>query len=288
MPRQRPYSGGVTVPDPGGRRARTACCAAAGVIWLTAAALFAQAPPPVEFDVVSIKRSAAGADTAGLRTLPDGTFMMANQPIRSIIMAAAAVPVRDVTGLPAWASREPYDIVAKPPAGATVEQRREMFRRMFEERMQLKAHVEEREQNAFALVLDRADGRLGPQLSVSTLDCSVSSPQPPPTVIAEASNRCGASMGPGLIVSGGVTMEALVRSIAGLSGGIVNDRTGLRGAYALTIRFTPRTGPGPAATTDDAPEFATALREQLGLRLQPERTKVPILVVDSISRPTEN
>ena len=43
-----------------------------------------------------------------------------------------------------------------------------------------------------------------------------------------------------------------------------------------------------SATTDDAPEFATALREQLGLRLQPERTTVPILVVDSISRPTEN
>ena len=94
--------------------------------------------------------------------------MMANQPIRSIIMAAAPVPVRDVTGLPAWANSEPYDVVAKPPAGATVEQRRDMFRRMFEERMQLKAHVEEREQNAFALVLDRADGRLGPQLSIST------------------------------------------------------------------------------------------------------------------------
>ena len=265
---------------------RTARCAAAGLIWLTAAAVFAQTPPPAEFDVVSIKRSAAGLDTAGMRTLPDGTFMMANQSIRSIVMAAAPVPVRDVTGLPAWASSEPYDLVAKPPPGATVEQRREMFRRLFEERMQLKAHVEEREQNAFALVLDRADGRLGPQLSVSTLDCNVPSPQSPPNT--EARNRCGASMGPGLIVSGGVTMEALVRSIAGLSGGIVNDRTGLRGAYALTIRFTPRAGPAPAATTDDAPEFATALREQLGLRLQPERTQVPILVVDSISRPTEN
>ena len=267
---------------------RTARGAATGVIWLTAAALFAQTPRPAEFDVVSIKRSAAGADTAGMRTFPDGTFMMANQPIRSIIMAAAPVPVRDVTGLPAWASSEQYDIVAKPPAGATVEQRREMFRRMFEERMLLKAHVEEREQNAFALVLDRADGRLGPQLSVSTLDCNVPWPQSQPPAFTEARNRCGASMGPGLIISGGVTMEAFVRSIAGLAGGIVNDRTGLQGAYALTIRFTPRAGPGPAATTDDAPGFATALREQLGLRLQPERTKVPILVVDSISRPTEN
>jgi uncharacterized protein (TIGR03435 family) len=267
---------------------RTARRVAAGLIWLTAAALGAQTPPPAEYDVVSIKRSAAGANTAGMRTLPDGTFMMANQPIRSIIMAAAPVPVRDVTGLPAWAISEPYDIVAKPPTGATVEQRRDMFRRMFEERMQLKAHIEEREQNAFALVLNRADGRLGPQLSVSTLDCGGSSPQSQPQVITDYRNRCGTSTGPGLIVAGGVTMEAFVRSIAGLSGGIVNNRTGLQGAYALTLRFMPRAGPGPGATTDDAPEFATALREQLGLRLQPERTKVPILVVDSISRPTEN
>ena len=42
------------------------------------------------------------------------------------------------------------------------------------------------------------------------------------------------------------------------------------------------------ALPDDAPEFFTALQEQLGLKLQPEKTIVPVFVIDSIERPTEN
>ena len=250
--------------------------------------LDAQAPLLAEFEVVSIKRNPADADAASMRTLPDGTFVMINQTIRSIIMAAAPTPVRDVTGLPGWTSTERYDIIAKPPAGATPEQRSEMFRRMFEDRMQLEAHVEEREQTAFGLVVDRSDGRLGPQMSASPLDCTGSVPQVQPPSMADAKNRCGLSATTGVIVSGGTTIEALVRVATGPAGGTVYDRTGLKGTYALTLRYAVRTADASAGGLYDAPEFATALREQLGLRLRPERTKVPTLVVDSISRPTEN
>jgi uncharacterized protein (TIGR03435 family) len=223
-----------------------------------------------------------------MRTLADGTFIMVNQTIRSIVMSAAPVPVRDVTGLPEWTSSERFDITAKPPVGATPEERSRMFRRMFEDRMQLRAHVEEREQMAFALVVDRADRRLGPAISVSTLDCSGRVPQVQPPAIADAKNRCGLSRTEGLIVSGGTTMEAFVRTIAGLAGGVVNNRTGLDGTYAFTLRYTARAGDAATAPLDNAPEFATALREQLGLRLLRERTAVPILVVESITRPSEN
>jgi uncharacterized protein (TIGR03435 family) len=254
----------------------------------TGARLSAQTVRPIECDVVSIKRNTSATDQTSMRTLADGTFVMVNQTIRSIIMSAASVPVRDITGLPAWVSSERYDITAKPPAGATQEERGQMFRRMFEDRMQLRAHVEERDQMAFALVMDRADGRLGPAMSVSTLDCTGRVPQVQPPSMAEAKSRCGLSRTEGLIVSGGTTMEVFVRTIAGLAGGTVNDRTGLTGTYALTLRYTPRAGDAPGASVDNAPEFATALREQLGLRLRPERTTVPILVVESIARPSEN
>lgn len=257
------------------------------IVLVAGSALQSRQLPPPEFDVVSIKRNTAGPEAGGgLRTLPDGTFTMTNLAIRSIILTAAPVPVRDVVGLPGWVMTERYDITAKPPAGATTDQRGEMFRRMFEERMQLKAHVEEREQNTFALVLDRADGRLGPQLTPSTLDCTARFPQE--QAQADPKSRCGASMGPGTIVSGGVTMDALVRSLAGLAGGIVNNRTGLQGPYALTLGYAPRALGAPDSSPDAVPDFFTALREQLGLKLQPERSKVPVLVVDSIERPSEN
>jgi uncharacterized protein (TIGR03435 family) len=59
-------------------------------------------------------------------------------------------------------------------------------------------------------------------------------------------------------------------------------------SYAFTLRYKAGADVATTGNHDDAPEFATALREQLGLRLQRERTKVPTLVVDSISRPSDN
>lgn len=252
----------------------------------------------VEFDVVSIKRSDPDARGAGIRRLPDGTLIMTNQPIASIIFSASAVPAREVVGLPDWANTDRYDVTAKPPPGSTLQQRAEMMRTMFAERMKLKAHVEDRERDTFALVIARSDGRLGPQLKKSTLDCSPrppgSTPPPPPPDLFDtqsAMNRCGGLFGQGSIVSGGMTMDRLVPSLTGLAGRQVNNRTGLQGDYSFTLTFSTPRRPGTsqeAPAPDDAPDFFTALREQLGLKLEPEKTMVPVLVIDHIERPTEN
>jgi uncharacterized protein (TIGR03435 family) len=82
--------------------------------------------PRAEFDVVSIKRADPDAGGGGMRTLPDGTSIMTNVSIGQFIRSAAPVPVREVIGLPDWASTERYDVTAKPPAGSTREQRSEM------------------------------------------------------------------------------------------------------------------------------------------------------------------
>jgi uncharacterized protein (TIGR03435 family) len=261
------------------------------------ASVFAQSVSFERFDVVSIKRNILGPEAGGgMRTLPDGTLVMTNQPIRSIIMSASPVPAREVVGLPDWAMTERYDVTVKPPAGSTREQRRQMWQTLLAERMKVVAHVEEREQDTFALVLARADGRLGPQLERSTLDCNPrppASPPPPPQPTPTASDmrsRCGMMMGPTSIVSGGMTMAQFVQSLGGIAGRLVNDRTGLEGFYAFTLTFSARTlkaSPDPALI-DDAPEIFTALQEQLGLKLQPEDTMVPVLVIDHIERPSEN
>jgi len=44
--------------------------------------------------------------------------------------------------------------------------------------------------------------------------------------------------------------------------------------------------PNQAATIDSTAELITALREQLGLKLEGTREPHDVLVVDSISRPT--
>jgi uncharacterized protein (TIGR03435 family) len=68
----------------------------------------------------------------------------------------------------------------------------------------------------------------------------------------------------------------------------VNNRTGLQGFYALKLNFAALRQPGDTSLPDETPEIFTALQEQLGLKLQPEKTMVTIFVIDHIERPTEN
>jgi uncharacterized protein (TIGR03435 family) len=248
-----------------------------------------------QFDVVSIKPHkydpVAGG---GMRTGPDGSFTMTSQPIASIMAAASPVPVspRDVIGLPEWAHTEHYDIIAKPAPGSnpTREQRAEMMRNMLIERMKVAGHIEEQEQTTFALVVARSDGRLGPELRKSTIDCSPPSrPDGAPPTPPSTPGRCGMRMGQGTIEATGVTLDRLVPSLSGLAGGRVNNRTGLDGGFDLTLHFAPpRLNPDPSAPIDDAPQFVTALQEQLGLKLMPEKSRVKIFVIDHIERPTPN
>src|SRR5262245_9824004 len=110
-------------------------------------ALDAQSTGKVEFEIVSIKRNTSGNQGSSGRTLPDGTQMMTNSPIRAFIMRASPVPADEVVGLPDWALTERYDVALKPPAGYTLDQRGEMMRNMFGDRMKLAAHIEERQRD---------------------------------------------------------------------------------------------------------------------------------------------
>jgi uncharacterized protein (TIGR03435 family) len=100
-------------------------------------------------------------------------------------------------------------------------------------------------------------------------------------------------MSPGLMVSGGVTLDDFARRISGIAGGEVDNRTGLTGFYSVKIAFSLQRTAGasldPNAPVDDAPDIFTALQEQLGLRLQRvEKKSVPVFVIDHNERPSEN
>ena len=268
-----------------------------------------QGPTGPTFDVVSIKRVNELRQSGGMRTLPDGTFMMMNQSLGSLVNLASPVPIfpRDIVGGPDWLWRERYDVTVKPPEGLTPEQRREMtpimWRAMFADRMKLVAHIEQREKDAFALVLARSDGRLGPDLKPSTLDCTrgpntTQPPPPPPTglpSLQERENRCGLSMSAGQWVSGGVTLDQFARTLGGIAAGEVDNRTGLTGLYSVKLNFSVQRSagatpdPNAAAAVDDAPDIFSALQEQLGLKLQRgEKKSTPVFIIDSIERPSEN
>lgn len=259
--------------------------------------------PKIQYEVVSIRKNDSSTPGGSARTMPDGSEVLVNQPVRSIIGGASPVPVREVVGMPDWATRDRYDMQLKPPEGTPrgAEGRAihgAMLRNMLRERMKFAGHIEEREQTTFALVVARPDGKLGPELAPSTLPCGprpagTPPPPPPPPRTAppsfdEMKGSCGMMMGNGRMVSGGMTLDNFAQSLGNMAGGFVTNKTGLTGFYTLSLTYTLAANRPTTPDPNDPPELTTALQEQLGLKLVPEKTKVPVLVVDHIEPPSAN
>lgn len=268
-----------------------------GVVSMLGAVATAQ--QSLEFDVSSIKPNVSGELGGDTRRLPDGTYTATNISIQNLLPLAWPTEGFEYRNLPDWARRERYDVTVKPPPGASPAQIQEMWRTLFKRRLKLEARNEVREGPIYALVLARADGRLGPQLKPSPHDCAalaaaaagapVVSRSTPPSA-DEVMATCGSLFLPGRVFIGGTLLSTFARSLSSSVGRIVEDRTGLQGYYALTLTTAVTGRPGADAAPDagDAPSIFTALEEQLGLKLQPATKPLRTVVIDHIERPTEN
>jgi uncharacterized protein (TIGR03435 family) len=156
------------------------------------------------------------------------------------------------------------------------------------DRFKLTTHMEKREMPVLWLVLANKDGRLGPKLHRSTADCPLLPPAgaaPPPVCIMGLTRAS--------LTTGGSPMIAFLNVFSQITGKTVVDRTGLTGLFEADLQWTPDAPFTGAPETiqpydPNGPSFTTAIREQLGLRLENRRDSVDVLVIDRIERPTEN
>jgi uncharacterized protein (TIGR03435 family) len=257
---------------------------------------FAQAPF-VEFEVASIKRSSS-PPPGSFRTLPTGELIAANTPIR--VVFSQAYDFDQIEGVPSWGS-DAYDVHVKPPEGATRDQVRAMWRALLMSRMKFVSHYEPRDVPAYKLVMARTDGKLGPELKPAVIDCAAAGAPSGATLAAirdqplmlreEGLKHCGPLGAPGVVASGSVLMEEFAFALGSRAGRPVSDGTGLAGRYSVALTYSTPPSPGsdqPPGGTPGAPEIFTALREQLGLKLDSSTKTNQVLVIDHIERPTEN
>ena len=80
-------------------------------------------------------------------------------------------------------------------------------------------------------------------------------------------------------------MARFAERLVGVFGRPVVDRTGLQGPYDLELTYIPDSA---VAAASNAPSLLTALREQLGLRLESTRAPVDVVVIDGVQPPSEN
>jgi uncharacterized protein (TIGR03435 family) len=274
---------------------------------VTGVAVFAQAPAPLpSFEVASVRPNTSGDGRVMMSIQPGGRFTATNVQLRVLIRSAFSIQDFQIVDAPDWARDARYDVVAKAasdlqlgPTGGAPGPGQLMLQSLLAERFNLRAHMETREMPIYALVPARADGRLGPQLRRSDVDCDAvfaarrgGAPPPPPTGIERP--QCGVRFGPGSI-SGGMPMRQLAGTLSNVVQRIVVDRTGLTGDYALDLTYTPEQlpqGPPPAGAPPpppidpNGPSIFTAVQEQLGLKLESARGPVEVLVIDRLERPT--
>jgi len=281
---------------------RSAGLAALAMLTLAAAvALQAQAPvSPAAFDVSSVKPNKEGGPSS-VRVTPGGMLTVTNNNLRNIIRNAWNITNDQIAGGPDWLDSERFDITAKASVPFKQEEGRAMLQGLLAERFALKTHMETRELPVYLLVLARKDGALGPQMKKADIDCAalfaaVTAGGKMPERLPNGNMPCGLNVrgngGQGVVTGNGVAMEALARNLVGGVGRIVVDKTGLPGYYDLNMTFaqdslpTAPAAPGAAAPDGAAPSLFTAMQEQLGLKLEPGRAPVQVLVIDRLERPT--
>jgi uncharacterized protein (TIGR03435 family) len=254
-------------------------------------------PPPSgpTFDVVSIKRVTDIRDRRSIGEQPGGRFVVSGLAIAPVIRTAYPADVSDLIGAPDWVMSEVYDLTAQAGRDVLREQMEAMLRAMLADRFKLAVHYEIQERPVYALLLARADGRLGPNIRRSELDCDAiqaarragSKETLPPTPLGAP--PCGMSMrgsvGMELLI-GGRPLSVLASSFGDGLGRVVVDKTGLTGNYEVKLNYMPQTRPD--APPDAPPNVFTALQEQLGLKLEPDRALLKVLVVDHIERPPDD
>ena len=201
----------------------------------------------------------------------------------------------NVSGGPDWVNRTSFAIEAKAPQPATQRQLRLMLRSLLEERFALKIHQEARKGgNIYALVLDRSDGKLGPNVAEWDGTCGGRAPANSDTDDPFTPHCLSGYRPQGAFLEGGTMYSAaellsLPQSRV-LLGTIVQDQTGLTGRYNMHLDFQFN-APRPADPTEPGfagPSLFQAVREQWGLKLEKAEGTLNVIVVEGAVPPSEN
>jgi bla regulator protein BlaR1 len=271
------------------------------------------------FEVASVKPNKSGERRVMIQSQPGGRFVATNVTLRQLINTAYRLQEFQLVGAPAWIDDDHFDIVAKaagdlPESGlvggpGAMQPR---LQSLLAERFKLVAHHETQDHPIYALALAHSDGKLGPQLRPSEVDCQAVAaaararggppPLPPPPPPPQPGKRptCGISGGLAHITAGGTSLPMLATMLSQQLRRIVVDRTGLTGIFDFDLQWTPDQLPPPAPgipadrpllinggeVDPNGPSLFTAMQEQLGLKLESTREPVDVLVIDSVEQPT--
>jgi uncharacterized protein (TIGR03435 family) len=153
-----------------------------------------------------------------------------------------------------------------------------MLKKLLADRFGLKFHYEQREMNVYVLVVAKG----GPKLKAADPN-------------GQQNNGC---RGLGVCFFNKEPLAGFSRfmGFVVLDKPVV-DKTGLAAEFDFDLKWTPDETqfasmgihvPPPVDNPNAPPGLFTAIQEQLGLRLEPQKIPAEVLVIDHVERPSEN
>jgi uncharacterized protein (TIGR03435 family) len=233
------------------------------------------------FEVATIKPSKP--DTPGkLFRIQPGHFSTINTTLSDLIGFCYGLQPKQVVGAPAWLETQKFDLDGKPDGTGqpSVDQWKKMLEKLLADRFQLKFHHEKKELSVYALVV----AKNGPKLTKSEAEANAT---------------------PSLLFRGLGTLpvrNATMADFAGVMQSAVLDRpvvdqTGLSGRFDFVLTWTPDETqfaglgvrvPPPSDKADAPPDLFTAIQQQAGLKFEPTKAPVDVMVIDRVEKPSEN
>ena len=246
--------------------------------------------PPLA--IASIRQVAPRDNDARLTNFTDVGVTFRSIDIASIVQLALSpqisVSFQDdlILGMPSWTKSERYDIEAKVDnddvakwKALSLSQKRLALQPLLVTRFNLQFHHETRERPTYSLVVAKNGPKLRKAQHVVTNPNGTGNPD-------GTGDRDESTVTPGKIVLKGSSLSLLASLLSsqGLSHTVV-DKTGLTELYDITLRWSPD---DIGSSDASLPALFTALKEQLGLKLEYNKNPIDVIVIDHIERPSAN
>jgi uncharacterized protein (TIGR03435 family) len=227
-----------------------------------------------DWEVATVKPSDPNDTNAGFH-LEGRHIFVERQTVEAMLLMGYGLQKKQIVGAPNWLETERWDVKGQPDVAGqpSLKQYQAMVQKVLAERFGFKSHTEKRELAVYAIT--QAKG--GAKLAKSAGD--------PNGLLDETGYGSGSGQEVMRMTNGSMGDFALMLKF--YMDRPVVDQTGLAGRYDFKLKWTVDETRAPTDGSA-APGIFTAVQEQLGLKLEPVKAPVDVLVIDHVERPSAN
>ncbi len=211
-----------------------------------------------------------------------GRYELRRATMLDLIKTAYGVDADTVFGGPSWLEWDRFDVIAKAAPATSAATLKLMLQALLADRFKLAVHKDTRPMPGFALTAGKGKLKMKEADGSGDSGCQAQPRPPSPNAVP-----------PRLVSCRNMTMDAFAPALRGLDEGSLTgpvvDQTGLKGAWDFDLMWDDKRGLLALPAGDERTTIFEAVDKQLGLKLEPQKVPMPVLVIDRVNeQPTAN